>query len=311
MGSDGWLFLADGSNDVRKLYTELSFLSQDTIHGWRQRLIARQERLLERQVKYLHVWVPEKLSIYRDHIGPDFPLLQHSPADRIWCNELSGFVLNLIPAFAEEKQRQQLYWKTDTHWTFAGAYRAYLEICKALGASPDLMLRTRPIHHIELTLDLGSKLNPPVKELWGSAQLLNKSRIVFKNEMVRFLELLNGRLQANMHTGTSIGYDNPASLDNRRVLLFGDSYSEYRPHLLSGLLAETFRAVQFVWSASIDYELVDRFKADIVISEMAERFVTRAPADDMDLTKLVHDRIVSFLNKECAMSKTKFSWNVG
>lgn len=307
VGSDGWLFLADGSNDVRKLYTDPSYLSDIVVQRWQQRLLDRYQRLLNQKITYLHVWVPEKLSVYREHILDDFPLLDHSPSHRIASPELGGFVLDLVPTFTEAKRQSQLYWKTDTHWTFAGAFTAYLEICKALYASADLDLSTRPIHYIELNLDLGSKLTPPVKEIWGSAQVLHKSKVVFKNEMVRFLELLNNRFQGNMHTGTSIRYENPTPRDPRRVLIFGDSYSEYRPHLLSGLLAETFRSVQFVWSASIDYSLISAFKPDVVLTEMAERFITRAPEDDLDLTNLVHERIVDFLNRECG-SGSRFTW---
>ncbi len=46
------------------------------------------------------------------------------------------------------------------------------------------------------------------------------------------------------------------------------------------MLAETFRCVHFVWSAAIDWALVARLRPDIVLTESAERFMTRLPDDD-------------------------------
>ena len=68
------------------------------------------------------------------------------------------------------------------------------------------------------------------------------------------------------------------------VLLFGDSFSEFRPHLLTAMLAETYRELHFVWSASLDFDLIGRFRPQIVISEIAERFMATLPGDGLQVS---------------------------
>ena len=68
---------------------------------------------------------------------------------------------------------------------------------------------------------------------------------------------------------------------NEVVVLFGDSFSDYRPSSLTWLLAEEFSDVHFIWSAGLDFDYVQRVSATIVVSELAERFMSRLPQDDV------------------------------
>ena len=70
------------------------------------------------------------------------------------------------------------------------------------------------------------------------------------------------------------------------MLLFGDSYSSNNPHFLTGLLAETVSEVDFVWSTRIDWRHVAAVRPDILIYEIAERFMATPPRDDIDLRLL-------------------------
>ena len=129
---------------------------------------------------------------------------------------------------------------------------AYLALCEAMKAVPFDDLWDRPVHYTPLTLDLGSRLTPKIQEQWGGAQILKDSKMIYKNQLAHFLELLRPDLTAAMFRGVVVQFANSrANCDKRRVLIFGDSFSEYRTHLLTGLLAETFQNVMFVWSAAI------------------------------------------------------------
>ena len=177
-------------------------------------------------------------------------------------------------------------------------------------AVPPGGLLDRPVHYTTLTLDLGSKVTPQVQEKWGGAQVLKDSRITAKNELTQFLELLNPSLATPMFRGVAVQFENSrADCDKRRVLIFGDSFSEYRPHLLTGLIAETFQSTMFVWSAAIDFKLVEQFRPDIVVTEMAERFMSTLPDDDFDSRAFVLDRITKFLNLRCGNGLQPFFWN--
>ena len=265
------------------------------------------------------MWVPDKIKVYQDQLNFDNEILKVDPPGMVVeCARdlgLDRVIVDPLPAFIGCKDNQLLYWKTDTHWTYWGACAAHKALCHAMDAVPPDDLVNRPIHSTTLALDLGSKLSPPLKEDWGGAQVLRNSKIVYKNEMVRFLEILNPTHNPSMLRETSVRFENSRQGgDERRVLLFGDSFSEYRPHLLSGLLAETFQHVLFVWSTSIDYRLVKRFRPDIVITQMAEKFIKDRPEkriqeDGFDLASFVMTRIVDFLNSRCGNDCDPFTWS--
>lgn len=68
------------------------------------------------------------------------------------------------------------------------------------------------------------------------------------------------------------------------VMLFGNSFSEFRPHQLTAMLSETFRNVHFIWSTGLDWDLIERIRPNIVITEIAERFMSTLPKDDLNVS---------------------------
>ena len=56
------------------------------------------------------------------------------------------------------------------------------------------------------------------------------------------------------------------------------------PHLLTAMLAETYRDLHFVWSTNLDYDLIAQIRPQIVISEIAERFMGTVPTDEFKVT---------------------------
>jgi alginate O-acetyltransferase complex protein AlgJ len=319
VGTDGWLFLATGSNEALRLLTDEEWFVTEDARNWSLKLSGRLERLSALKAKYVHMWIPDKIKVYHEHLGFDPEALRVDPPRMVQdCTRqmgIEGVIIDPLPALLSHKEERLLYWKTDTHWTYWGACCAYQVLCSAIGAKSLDNVWDRPIHYLELTLDLGSKLSPPIQERWGAAQILRNSDVVYKNELLRFIEILSPNLASPMLRGASIGFRNSApTCDERRVLIFGDSFSEFRPHLLTGLLAETFREVLFVWSTALDYSLVRSFRPDLVISEMAERFIKNAPEknlpeDGFDLDSFAFDRITHFLNHRCGGGGNLFTWS--
>ena len=89
-------------------------------------------------------------------------------------------------------------------------------------------------------------------------------------------------------------YRNENAPNSQKVALFGDSYCGVDQSLLTGLVAQTFREVHFFWSNSIDYGYITETKPDIVLSELAERFVKRVPDDKRDLRPFAVTRHAAF-----------------
>ena len=285
VGRDGWLFLVGGTNAVLRQY-------RPTIAGWWRlrrwaRLIAARTRRAERLgIRCLHVFVPEKLSIYEDRTDGLAFDPANGPARRL-ARRLagySGFVDLVAPLRAVRDGPVPLYRRTDSHWTNDGCligYRALLRACGAV-APPDIADRAR--FETDGVWDLGAKLPDRPREAITSWMLARDAVRVRASDLVESYEA-EGR-SSDLHVGAHVVYRNEGPrADPRTLVLFGDSYAHFAPIMLTGLLAETFREVHFVWSSSLDWGYVERIRPDILVFEMAERFLRRVPDDRFDLSR--------------------------
>ncbi|NNM71099.1 alginate O-acetyltransferase AlgX-related protein [Enterovirga aerilata] len=290
VGKDGWLFLAGGRNRPIDMYRRRIGTAWRA-HAWARLIRTRAERFRARGILYRHAVVPEKLSLY-----PEFTAgLRYDPARGYAARlgrrpDLQPVLVDILGALAEAKGRAQLYHRTDTHWTTEGCLAAHDAICAALGASRSWRLEDRPYIAQDIAGDLGVKLDPPVGETRRQHHVTLAAAPVWRNALLSRAEA-SGTI-ADLHRGAAITYaQGGPEADPRRVLLFGDSLSHFYPMLLTGMLAETFRELHFVWSASVDWTLVDRIRPDIVVTEIAERFMAEVPADDFDLEAFVGERL--------------------
>jgi len=89
---------------------------------------------------------------------------------------------------------------------------------------------------------------------------------------------------ALVHVGSQVAYKNDsAAAADKKIVIFGDSYASQRPDALTAMLAETVRDVEFIWSSNLDWAYIKRARPDVVIYELAERFMTIVPNDRLSL----------------------------
>ncbi|PPC86883.1 MAG: hypothetical protein CTY36_17710, partial [Methylocystis sp.] len=79
---------------------------------------------------------------------------------------------------------------------------------------------------------------------------------------------------------------------------FGDSFAGVGSDRLTAQLAETARELIFVWSANVDWRLVKRLKPDIVITEIAERYMALAPNDRFNLRRTELAQLIKARRRE-------------
>ena len=287
-GRAGWLFLSGGTNSVLGFYTEPDRFSDAAAQAWVDLLNTRRERCAALGASYVHLIAPEKLTVYPEFYVGDLPYMDQCPSiklPRMLAKQGLDFLLvDVVDYFRQQKLDFQLYWLTDTHWTFLGCYCAYQMLCSYLGvqARPELLqgIEVRG----KLTLDLGAKLPRPVVEEFVSVNFLTHARRIGSNAIVNYKETYGLENEGGLHVGSAVNFINegPHAIQ-KRVVLFGDSFSEYRAHLLTGMLAETFREVYFVWSSRMDWSYITRLRPDIVITELVERFMGAPPTDDFNV----------------------------
>lgn len=286
-GVDGWLFLQTGSNQVLQLFSDPDAYPDSLNQAWHELLNGRTERFHAAGIRYLHVVAPDKMGVFPHLFGKDLPNQHQSPLRRLANPDTHGGVPTCLvdPTLVLREGRGKLltYFKTDSHWTIWGAYLTYRMICERLGISQVVDFYSHEMAGQLAVFDLGGKLSPQVTEevfFWPSSAHVTR---LFANDQVRAREAAEssgGEMPG--HHGTHVILRNwSPQASPETVVMFGDSFSDYRPSSLTYLLAETFKEVHFVWSADVDFSYASRVGANIVLSEIAERFMTRLPSDDI------------------------------
>jgi hypothetical protein len=208
-------------------------------------------------------------------------LMAQSPA--------ASHYVDLVPLLSEGIRNEELFLRTDTHWNYKGCYLAYRRICAALGVKPRDDLLDRPYQEFNEPMALGLKLTPQVPERFRVHCAIREARRTSVNELVTRFFAKGGK--GSVRGSQAVYENNSTQADARRILIFGDSYSNFDPSQLTGMFAETFRELHFVWSSSIDWHFVEEVKPDILICEIAERFLKRVPDDSFDIRATLTARL--------------------
>lgn len=310
VGKDGWLFLVSGSNSVIDLYQKSSSFTPKLAKNWVSLLQSRQTKLAGRGIKYLFLPAPEKLTVLHKHYDGKISNIHGSPIHTMVNDHAKQVpcLINVLPAYEKQADTLKSYWKTDTHWSFWGCFVAYQQLCARMGIASRPELLKAPFDEGEVLFDLGAKLPDPVREKARFYKLIQSAERVYANPMVRFKE--NNQLvnEASLHVGSHVVYKNNSDkVAKLKVVLFGDSFSEYRPHLLTGMLAETVSELHFIWNTQLDYEYIDLINPDVVINEQAERFMVQVPEDNLCIQTFCNSRLNDYKNQRLENEETTSS----
>ncbi|GJD93765.1 alginate O-acetyltransferase AlgX-related protein [Methylobacterium iners] len=285
VGRDGWLFLIGGTNGVLDQYRS-TFAWWRRLRAWASLVEARAARARALGITYVHTVVPEKLSIYEDRTDALAYDAAKSPARRLAGRLLKtpAYLDLLGPMRAARDGPPPLFYRTDTHWNYDGCLLGYRLLLRACGAVPPAGIGDRPRYETSKVRDLAEKLPSKPVEAASHGIIDQHAKRVFASPLVEAYEAAG---QApSLHVGAHVVYRNETpGADPRTVVLFGDSYSHFAPIMLTGLLAETFREVHFVWSSSLDWTYIERVRPDLLIFEIAERFMVRLPDDLFDVER--------------------------
>lgn len=298
-GGDGWLFLRGGRNNPFDYLEGTATFGPDLVTAWCD-LIEQRARAVGR-AEYLHLFAPNKETVYAEEAGLSEEMMQRSPLARLFSAVspeqravLDAYALDPTTYFRRIRHDYQLYWKTDSHWTPTGCFVAYQLICATLGVDQVEDLLGRPFGETEIAMDLGAKLDPPVVEKVRFYRFDQLARRVAANPIVELKEARGLENEAGLHVGSNVVFRNATPKDPRKVVLFGDSFSEYRTVLLTGMLAETFAEAHFVWSTSLDLDYIRREDPDLVLTESVERFMPMVPSNSFDLDRHVSQKLADY-----------------
>jgi alginate O-acetyltransferase complex protein AlgJ len=265
IGEDGWLFLhlsdGPGSSD----FSPLAPLSDAELNTWRTILEKRAAWLAQRHIAYLVVLVPEKQSIYPEFLPAARRASQHQDwatqlVDRLKSTGSPVKILNLQPVLLKAKNREPVFWKSDTHWNQFGVYIGYRaimdEVHRLLPGRPLIVLGPADFDRFRAR-GVGGDL----ADLLGVPELFDE----------HFITMLPRNQQLPPRGAEQMLYEVDGDPRMPRLVMYHDSFGFY----LIPLLARSFSHGAYFWGKqNMRADFIAREKPDIVIDEFAERFLT-------------------------------------
>lgn len=266
-GKDGWLFLDNDSNRVTAQHSGELLLTDAELERWRSLLEERIGWLAPRGVSFVFLVPPNPHSVYPEKLPDDVPSAARRPIhqliEHLEATRSPARVVYPLEELVREKGRY-VYQRTATHWTGLGAFVAY----ERLLAEFDGVVQVRGLSRSDLVLseelttgDLGAKVRPTVLSTFVRATVeAPKARLVADNRVA--------------NKGRRLDYE-CAAAPAVTCLVLGDSYS-YR---MLPFLAESFGRLIFAFLPTLDRDLVERERPDLVLSVLNERFLIHPPHD--------------------------------
>jgi alginate O-acetyltransferase complex protein AlgJ len=277
IGKEGWLFYAgEGMLDS---YRATRPLTDVELTRWREVLDTRQQWLEQRHIRYLFVIVPEKSTLYPEHM-PDYlnRVGNQTRLDQftVYMHKHSHVpLLNLQKPLLEAKQHEQIFYKTDTHWTPQGALVGAQTILQQVA---DWYPRVHVPHltdyvfnhHTGPGLDLARMLALEDYYPEEITTLVSKGPDITRPTTVSETIRRNWAFPVN----PPMAYETSAG-GLPRVVMFQDSYVT----ALLPFISPQFRKILYLWTHDFMENAVMEEHPDIVITEMAERYLMNPPPE--------------------------------
>jgi alginate O-acetyltransferase complex protein AlgJ len=273
IGKNGWLFFRPDGDHNLIAYRGLNPFSEDELTAWQNFLERRNAWLASKGIPFLVVIPPDKQTIYPEFLPLGYEKLRaESRLDQLIARLLQTHspvhLIDLRPSLMAAKPTALLYHKTDTHWNDSGAFVAYGVIIKAV---QELLPRW---HIIPQTMN--NFVRTPVHPEVG--------------DLARMMDMPDQYPDRGFQLLPRIPYDVPLGLEDRNATVVFDSHDPTKPHLviyrdsftiaLAPMLGPHFSRVAYACYYSLDPNLIEQEKPDLLISEFLERNLYLPPPTD-------------------------------
>ncbi len=278
-GKDGWWYYTLDEN--LKIATGEYTLTTDILEEILQNHLKIRDKLLKKGIEYIIILPTSKVSIYPEYLGFGNGKITTTPVDVVadYLETHSDLkIIRLKQTLINAKDKGQVYFKSDTHWTYYGANIAYQKIISDMNLWGLCDTKSISVKYEEGTYKgefsqmLGNS-NAIAAEATTYSVISNPSAIK-DNQTQRYGDIMR-ILENRGHQLPWYYYINKKLSKSPSVMLFGDSMAGSWNFTES--LAENFSEFLYIWSYDIYEELVDYVKPNVVIYEMTERFLNSFP----------------------------------
>jgi len=273
LGCDAWLyFLGEDGQSLDRHYRGTREVSDAEIAAVVAELERRQRFLASLQIAYVATIVPDKYTIYPEHLPhwvtrSDRPTPLERLTSALTRDGAIRFV-DLRAALASAKARERVYYTSDSHWNMLGAAVAYDAIMREIrtalpnGRLPAVAPPALPpyvpgvdVYSGDLARNIG--LPPRYRE--------DDLAPIVKVFMAPPSARCGKRIDGGIDEGVEIYACDRAGLP--RAVMYRDSMAIP----LIPLLSENFSRIVYVSGRRLDPALIAREKPDVVIEQMVER----------------------------------------
>ena len=277
-GGDGWLFLDNDSNRSVDQYTGVLLLDPPALRQWRSYLAECRALASRQKARHAMVVAPAKEEVLRHrypHVRAATTVLDQVRA----VAQPKDHFVDAAAVIAAQPDPEQLFKRTDTHWTDRGAMLATLAVLDEMGfggaVARDCLAADR--YRVEpYAGDLGIKLLPA------------------RSAPTEFLEGPPAEADAAFDNGLpNIGrvliFEAPQAPFDARLLMFGASSG----YAMLKYLKRLFRRVVFVHSAGhVDPMVVAHERCDALLLQSNGRFLVQPPRTDFSLRRAAASKLL-------------------
>lgn len=281
LGRDGWLyFLGEEGTSLDRYYRGTSPVTDGEVLRVLAELKRRERFLASHHVAYVVTIAPEKASIYPEHL-PEWAARAAQPtplgrlAEAIRADGTLHYV-DLRAPLRAAKERERVYYATDSHWNLLGAAVAYREIMRALNEA----LAAKPVTPAPVVLP---PYVPGVDFYRGDLARMTGDPGHFGEPdyapLGKILATPRSRCGKRIDAGNDADYEWYAC--DRPGLPRAVVYRDSMAIPLIPMLSENFSLVAYVSSHRLDPAFVLRERPDVVVEEMVERAMLSPAATPM------------------------------
>ena len=263
LGKDDWLFWR---YDIEQ-YSGLRLLGQPEIDDWLETLGYLHDWLASKGIRFVFVVAPDKSEIYPEHLPDGVPAAPFTALDQLIAAlgaQRRFEFIDLRPLLKAAKVKDQIYYKTDSHWNSLGAYLALATV-----------LQGRLPEGVSLPAIADYRLDPSpfagdLVQLLGLDCCISEPR----GELIRSFPDPIKDSGFKMRDGQEMRWVDTTHKDLPSIFVYGDSFSDAWLALLADV---TSRVVYRRNDHPVHASEIEAEKPGLFIYEIVQRRVSETP----------------------------------
>lgn len=286
LGKEGWLFYK-AENCLEDYKGTLSY-SEEELHDMKQNMEYIKKWFSDRNIELVVSIIPNKCEVYHKYMPKSVQICntvsRTQQAVEYINAEMEIPLLYDLDYLIEKSEKQQTYYKYDTHWNYVGGYYGAQRIGKALG-------KEIPDFKEEDLVDWTTEVFPLASQQEGTlcdlSMMISLPRIYDISKDSK--KLINYKPEVQFTYDRVSSYSDVDTMeyhsnaeDSRHLVMIGDSFS----NLDIPYLAKEFQECSQIGYGHYEENYITDKNPDIVVFQFVERRAIRFDQIIMDILKM-------------------------